>query len=241
MRAFQLFPAAPALPSVVPEYKRVLQQVGWLFAVYAAAQVLWPMIATSFNDTPLRDTKFSFPIVTLILGILLLQGSLRAASMARWFLVFGVAGAITHGVIQIFTSPIELSLAYLRFQPFATLQEFVFDAAMFLAQCWIVVQLGSASVAAAREMAGKQIRDMRVPSAAGVLLSLALSFYALGLMNGEGGARAKELAAEQVGPSYSLHVTSISTKSSLGERTTNAQVVAWNGYEVKNVKVAWSR
>jgi hypothetical protein len=58
-------------------------------------------------------------------------------------------------------------------------------------------------------------------------------------LSGETADRAKREAAKEVGPGFSLHVTTLSINESGRHKSVLAMVAAWNDKEVRDIWVHW--
>jgi hypothetical protein len=185
----------------------------------------------------------SFNIFAVVAGIFLLRGSLRAASIVRWFAVFMLAVSATVLLVCPLIQPPGLILTYLRLNsgmPFVALALMVCVPILLL--CWVVMELGRESVKCALAGAGRKQRDMRIPAAMGVglviIIAMAIIFMATSFSS-ESVSRAKFLAEQQVGSGYRLHMKSLN-KVKKSERTFVFGVVtAWSDNEIRNILVQW--
>ncbi len=180
----------------------------------------------------------SFNIFAVIAGIFLLRGSLRAASIVRWFATFMLACLALVAALP-FMQPIDLTLTQLRLNPGASFATVLFIAVVVVLLSWLVRALGAESIQTARAAAGRKRRDMRIPVALGVGLAAVGGVFMVLLLGGESADRAKSIAEQQVGPGYRFHVSSLNiTKTSQGTFVSGV-VTAWNDEEIKNVPVQW--
>ncbi len=181
----------------------------------------------------------SFNIFAVIAGIFLLRGSLRAASLVRWFAVFMLAGFLTFVVAWPFMQPIGLTLTQVRLSPGFAIAVAALAVLLFVLLFWVSRELGREPVQAARAAAGRKVRDMRIPAAIGVVVVALMVAFMWILLRGETAARARSVAEQQLGPGYRYHVSSLNiSKSSQGTFVAGV-VTAWNEKEIRKVPVRW--
>ena len=102
----------------------------------------------------------SFNIFAVWLGILLIRGSLWAASVVRFFCAFFLASGIGLIAIFPFLQPISLTLAEVRhISPFTVVLPLLLLALPF----WIARELNREPVLAALQASGKSISPLLVP------------------------------------------------------------------------------
>lgn len=181
----------------------------------------------------------SFNIFAVVAGIFLLRGSLRAASIVRWFAVFILTAFVAFLVAWPFMQPFALTLTQVRLNPGMSFITFVFVAFLLTLLAWLIRELGREPVMAARASAGKKQRNMRIPIAVGVGLVIVMGIF-MTLLLGSGWAdRAKDIAAQQVGPGYRFHVNSLNIARSNQTTSVSGVVIAWNDNEILHLPVQW--
>ena len=182
----------------------------------------------------------SLNVFAVVAGVFLVRGSLAAAGLVRWFSAFLLAGLCALALAWPVVQPFDLTLTQIRLDPTAAALSALVLVALGCLFLWLQRQLGRPPVLAAAEAAGKKVRSMRLPVAAGagivVLLAAALPFT----LGGESAARAKAVAQEQLGTGFKYHVSSLSVASTGTGTAVSARVTAWNGNEVRVVPVEWS-
>jgi hypothetical protein len=147
----------------------------------------------------------SFNIFAVVAGIFLLRGSLRAASLVRWFAVFILAGVLSLLIALPFLQPLDLTLTQVRLDPVAFLGTVVIGAFALCLLLWVSRELGRQPIQAALASAGIKRRDMRIPAAAGVGLVVVLGIFLMALLQLSGSAEhAKSMAEQQVGATVSM-------------------------------------
>lgn len=181
----------------------------------------------------------SLSIFAVFAGIFIMRGSLRAASLVRWFSVFMLAGAVALLIAWPFMQPFSLTLTQLRLNPAESIEKVMFIAFVLGLLVWLIRELGREPVMAARAAAGRKQRDMRIPVAAGVGIAVVMGIFMASLLGGESADRAKSLAEQQVGSGYRLHVSSLKiTKNNQGTFVYGV-VTAWNDSEIRSLPVHW--
>lgn len=181
----------------------------------------------------------SLNIFAVIAGFFLLRGSLRAASIVRWFAVFLLACFLALLVAWPFMQPIDLTLTEVHLRPLSAAAAAGVTTMVFALLFWLFRELGRAPILEARAAAGRKVRDMRMPAAAGVGLVAALAASMVLLLGGESASKAREMAEQQLGSTYRYHVSSLKiAKNSQGTFVAGV-VTAWKADEVRHVPVEW--
>lgn len=180
-----------------------------------------------------------FNLAAVMGGILLLRGSLLAASVVRWMASFLLAGGVALLLALPMMQPFSLTFAQLRLNQGPSLPTVALVAVAVLLLAWLVWQLGRAPVRAARQRAGLTSRDMRIPALAGVGLVVALGVFLTTMRVGATANRAKIMAEQKVGPGYRFHIQSLST--SRGDKGTSVVgvVTAWKEDDIQRIPVQW--
>jgi len=181
----------------------------------------------------------SFNIFAVIAGIFLLRGSLRAASIVRWFAVFMLAAFVALLIAWPFMQPFALTLTQIRLNPGTSFATFAFMAFVLGLLVWLIRELGREPVMVARANTERKQRDMRIPAAAGVGLVIAMCIFLVLFLGGESAGRAKSMAEQQVGPGYRLHVSSLNIAKNNQGTFVSGVVTAWNDSEIRNIPVHW--
>jgi hypothetical protein len=181
----------------------------------------------------------SFNIFAVVAGIFLLRGSLRAASVVRWFAAFMLAGFSALLLAWPFFQPIDLTLTQIRVSPLSTAASVGVTALVIVLLFWLYRELGQSPVLQARAVAGRKARDMRVPAAAGVGLVAMLGVLMALLLGGESASKAQAMAEQQLGSAYRYHVSSLNIAKNNRGTFVAGVVTAWNEKEIRNVPVKW--
>lgn len=180
-----------------------------------------------------------FNLFAVASGILLLRGSLLAASVVRWMASFMLAGSVALLLALPVMQPFSLTFTQLRLNQGPSLGTVALTAAVVVLLAWLVWQLGRAPIAAARERAGLRQRDMRIPALVGLVPVVALGVFLASMRIGATANNAKIMAEQQVGPGYRFHISSLS--SSRGDKGTSVVgvVTAWKEDDIQRIPVRW--
>jgi hypothetical protein len=183
----------------------------------------------------------SFNIFSVIAGIFLITGSLRAVSIVRWFAAFFLSAFISVLLALPLLQPISLTLVEMRLNPpSSSAAALALVAGALLLFWWIIRELNREPVNAAREAAGIRIHRRRwLPIVLGVGLVGVVLIFSHVLSNGSSAERAKQIAHAQLGPGYNYHVTQINIATKNGHTVVSAVVTAWTATEVRQIPVHW--
>lgn len=181
----------------------------------------------------------SLNIFAVVAGLFLLRGSLRAASLVRWFAVFLLSCLFTLLFVWPFVQPIDLTLTEVRLNPLSAIASLGILILVTALLVWLCLQLGNALVLQAQATAGLKVRDMRVPVASGSGLVLLLAISLPLLLGGESATKAKSIAEQQLGSSYRYHVSSLTVAKNAQGTFISGTVTAWNEKEVRSVPINW--
>ncbi len=181
----------------------------------------------------------SFNLIAVIAGIFLLRGSVRAASIVRWFAVFMLAGFLTLVFAWPFLQPIDLTLTQVRLNPLSAVASLGVISVLLALLFWLYRELGQASIQAACAAAGRKDRDMRIPAAAGVGVVVLLAIFMAILLGSELVSKAKSMAEQQLGATYRYHVSSLNIMTNGQSTFVTGVVTAWNEKEIRQVPVKW--
>lgn len=181
----------------------------------------------------------SLNIFAVIAGVFLIRGSLRAASLVRWFALFFVAASVSVVAVSPLLQPLDLIITHMQVDPTAFLGSFGLLAIALVLFAWLARELGSAPVRSARAAAGRPVRSSRIPSALGVALALVLAVTSFFVQRSESAARAVEEARSQLGSEYRYHVSSLHHRSTGQGKVVSGVVTAWKSGTVKDLPFLW--
>lgn len=219
-------------------YHRILRRVGWV--LLAVALVDAAVLAGCMKFGVPYSTSV-FPAATLF-GIFLLRGSLRAASVLRWLAVFLLAVCATELLLFPLLAPLDLWLTTLRLQPGKMIPPAVMLLGLPLLSVWLIRELGREPVQAARDVAGRKRRDLRIPAALGTLTVaglFAVIYFWFG-SSSAAGAKARALAEQKLGHGYRYHVDWLKYERHDDKTSVFAWVTAWNDREIIRGPISWS-
>jgi len=214
------------------DFRVILKRVGLAWVAFGLADIGFMIYSIAHG----QSYSSSFNIFAVIVGIFLIRGSLGATTLVTWLSAFMLAGFIGIILIFPFLQPIGLLVVQAKLNPVASAVIWLMAIAVLALLGWSYKQLRSPSVLEARKASG---RTTAIPKAAIALGMVLVAFLAtmLGMtLNGATGAKAVELARQQLGPGYKYSTQSFST----GGGHTSAIVVAYNDNEIRYVPVEWS-
>ncbi|HEX7028377.1 MAG TPA: hypothetical protein VF268_14140 [Gammaproteobacteria bacterium] len=177
----------------------------------------------------------SFNIFAVIVGALLVKGSIKTARVARWFSAFFVIAFISMFFLFPIIMPLQLLVTQIKLNPAVMLGSYAFSIIFIGVLIWLYKQLSNPSALAKLEQAGYEIGKPKTA------LYAALGIIVLGgvifgfLFNSESSEKAKALAKEKLGDNYKYHISSLNMSGNKG----SAVVTAYNSSEIKNVSVSW--
>lgn len=219
-----------------PAHRAILRMTGKVLFVIGLVDIA-VMIYCITNSISYSSSLNIFAVVA---GFFLLRGSLRAASVVRWFAVFSLAGACALVLAWPFMQPFSLTLTQIRLNPLATLAFVALLVATLLLLFWVQRQLGKPPIVAAIQAAGGKVRDMRLPTAMGAAIVALLATVVPFALSGVSGNKAESMVQQQLGAGYQYHVSSLNVSTSGQGKYVRATVTAWNEREVRTVPVEWS-
>lgn len=217
------------------QYTPILKRAGGVLLVVGLIDIA-VMIYCIVNGISYSS---SFNIFAVIAGIFLLRGSLRAASVVRWFAVLMLAAFVALLIAWPFMQPLGLTLTQLRLNPGGSIATVALMAFVLGLLFWLARELGQEPIQTARASAGRKQRDMRIPAALGVALVVFMGFFLALLLGGESAERAKSMAKQQVGPGYRFHVSSLNLVKNNQGTYVSGVVTAWNEKDIRSIPVQW--
>ena len=186
----------------------------------------------------------SFNIFTVIAGIFLIRGSLRAARIISLFLAFFISAFIALLIAVPFLLPLDLLYTHIRLATASVSVGIIFISAVMVLLVWAYRKLTSPPVCAAMDDAEINYTSFwRKPARGfwyGGCLALSLLIFFSVFMSGITSDEAKRKATVEVGTGYKFHVKSLSVSSGTGGKHVHAVITAYNDTEIKDVIVKWS-
>ena len=216
-------------------YLPILKRVGRVLLIVGVVDIV-VMLYCIRNQISYSS---SFNIFAIIGGLLLLRGSLRAASFIRWvaLLMLGATGVLL--VVWPFSQPLDLTYTQIRLNFRDIFNTSLFFLCTVCLLAWVAKELGREPILAARKIAGKKFRPARTPNLIGIGLVVIATVATKIFLSGEAAKKAKLMASQRFGSGYQFHVNSLNfTKNSQGTFVTSV-VTAWNESEIRNIPVSW--
>jgi hypothetical protein len=216
-------------------YRAILKRAGLVLVVIGLLDIAY-MIYCIVNK---MSYSSSFNLFAVIAGILLMRGSLRAASAVRWFSAFFLAACISVLFAWPAIQPMSLTVARIRLHPGGFAGGAVLLASALGLLYWVIRELGREAVQVASAAAGIKRRNMRIPLACGLALVAVAGICMNLLLSGDSAARAISMASKEIGPGYLLHVSSLSIAEHGEKKTVSGVVTAWNKQEIREIPFHW--
>jgi hypothetical protein len=216
-------------------YEPVLKRVGVVLIVVGAVDIAAMIFAALHN----QSYSSSLSVFAIVAGVFLFRGSLRGASIVRWFAVFLSTAMIGTILCFPFIQPVGLTLTQIKVWPALCTLLLLAGILVLAVGIWTACELSRASILAAQRSAGIKVRSWRLAVLAGVALVVVLIGALTFFLNGETAAHAKQLAAAQLGPGYNYCVRQLNVSMSKGHTAASAVVWAWNDREVRQIPVHW--
>lgn len=218
------------------DHDNILKNVGRVLIAIGLVDIA-VMIYCIINSMAYSSSLNIFAVVG---GIFLMRGSLRAATVVRWFSMFLLAGFLVLPMAWPFIQPLDLTLTQIRLNPWGSIATGVMVVFLLVLLFWVMRQLGHKSVREAQVSAGRRLGSLYMPAVAGVGMVVALVVFLRILLGGATAERAKLMVEQKLGPNYRYHVSSLNIQKNTQGTFVNGVVVAWNETEVKNFPVQWA-
>lgn len=181
----------------------------------------------------------SLNVFAVVAGVLLMRGSLAAAGLVRLLSVFFLSALCALALVFPIMQPLDLTRTQARLNPLLGVATALLLVAVGCLFFWLQRQLSEPLVLSAIASAGKKVRSMWLPAAAGVALVGVLAIVVPLGLSGDSGARAIAVAQAQLGSGYKFHVSSLRVSKTNSGTSVAARVTAWNHSEVRMVPVEW--
>ena len=217
-------------------YKIVLRKVGLILIIVGVIDI-GVMI---YSIASRMDYMSSFNIFTVIGGIFLLNGNLRASQIVSWFSAFFLSALIGFLIMESVITPFPLLLAYLKNQTNLVIIIFLVVLAILGLLIWVYRSLTSEPIRAAIDEKGLKRRNSSYGLVTGLLLVIIVIALTFPVLYGDGAKKAKQMAAHQVGDGYRFHISSINISLDQHVKHVIATVTAYNDKEIKDIDVEWT-
>jgi len=180
-------------------------------------------------------------IFAVIAGIVLLNGSLKAARIVSLLAALFIATFTGVMLSLCWLFPLDLAVSYLRIRTLTTIVAISAAAALLIAVVWIYRTLTSPPIRIAMNRAEVNHTSFwRRPSLGFWVGSCLALFFLISesfLIDAEINQKARQRAAAQIGPGYNFHVTSLITPPD--GKFGRALITAYNDKEIKDIVVEW--
>lgn len=213
----------------------VLRSTGAVVAVAGVVQALLVMA-----HAPAGTFHLQFANANILFGLLIACGGLRAVSAVRWLAWFCLMPAALLLLAGVVLQPLGLLVAQARFTPAAFMSELAVQLLSLVLLLFMLRQLGSAPLQAARAAQGRKVRDMRLPLVLGGVLAVAVAGLQAGAMRSADAQHAVRLAAAEMGPGYDYFASHIQFQFGADNRVL-ARVQLWNDRELREIPVQWRK
>jgi hypothetical protein len=216
-------------------YRGILKRVGAVLVVIGLIDIA-VMIYCIVNRISYSS---SFNIFSVIAGMLLMRGGLKTAVAVRWFVTIMLSSFVTLLLAWPIIQPLGLTITQIRLNAGGFTAGMAFIALVLGLLFWVIRELGREPIRAARDATGLKRRDMRLPLALGIGFVVVGGIVVHVFLGGESGERAKSMAEKEVGPGYTLHVSSLRIVESQRAKSVSGVVTAWNDKEIREIPVHW--
>lgn len=213
------------------DHRPVLKRIGLVLVVVGVLDIAYMIYCVSQG----QSYSSSFNIFSVIAGIFLLRGNLKAVRFITWFSAFALTGFAGALLLFPFQKPLDLWATELRLHPVGTSASVLFGVAAVALLAWVYTQLRTPIVVEARMAAGQKAAPPKLAFALGASLVLGLAIMVPLTLGGESGVKAIEVAKAKHGASYQYQVTGLHWA---GEHI-YATLTAYNEHEIKSVQVEW--
>ena len=214
------------------DYRMILKKVGLAWVAFGLADIAFMIYSIAHG----QSYSSSFNIFAVVAGIFLIRGSLGTTTLVTWFSAFALTGFIGVLLVFPFLQPMGLLVVQAKLDPVGSAILWLMVIVVLVLLGWSYKQLRSLPVLEARKASGRTTAMPKLAIGSGIALVAFLATMLNMTINGATGAKAVELARQQVGPGYKYFTQSFST----GGGHTRAIVAAYNDNEIKYVPVEWS-
>lgn len=177
----------------------------------------------------------SHGLFIVVLGILLLKGSLRIVPIITWIAAFGISNFSTDLILLPFLHPVALWVTQFRLNPVELSLSILVKIIAIALCCWLYKQLRAASVVSASLRSGNSASTPKLAFMIGVAIAILLASLLHFTRSSAAGVQAVELARSQYGDNYKYHLTAMSQSNG----NVFARLIAYNENDIKPVWVEW--
>lgn len=222
--------------AAAPAYRPILQRTGMVLLVVGVIDI-GVMFYCIANDIGYAS---SLNVFAAVAGIFMMRGSLRTASNVHGFAAMLLMALMASLLALPFFQPLDLTMTYVRLNPFTALTAVLFALAFAGLAGWVTRELGRPVVQEAIAAAGVKQRRIGYNALIGLVIVVLGVVFVTAMHTGESATRARDMAQKQLGPGYHYHVTSLSMTGDGSRTNVSAQVTAWKHDEIRTVPVSWS-
>lgn len=213
----------------------LLRTTGAVVVLAGLAQAFLAM-----KTAPAGSFHLQFANLNIVFGLLIAMGSMRVVSAVRWLAWFSLMPAALLLLAGVLLQPFGLLVAQMRFIPAALMTELGMQLLSLVIVLFMLRQLGSMPVQAARARQGRKVRDMRVPLVLGGVVALALAGLQATALHSAAAKHAVHLAAVEMGPGYEYFASHMNFHFGAEQRV-HARVQLWNDRELREIPVQWRK
>jgi hypothetical protein len=214
-------------------YRAILKRVGIVLITVGILDIAYVVYCISQG----QSYSSFFNILSVVAGVFLFRGSLRAVPIVRWFAAFMLSNFVSELIVLPFLQPAELWVIQFRLDPIALCRQLLLIITLIGLHSWIYTQLRAAPVVSASYNSGHSASTGKLA----FILGVALLVLPVGMMHfisgGAAGAKAVELARAKYGQDYKYHLTGMSWSNG----SVQVSLTAYNEQEIKRVQVEWQQ
>jgi hypothetical protein len=219
-------------------YRAILKQVGIVSIALGILDLMYMVyrVSTDWSHSPNRS--YSSPsILIVVVGIYLMQGSLRTANIVRWIAAFWIANSIGSILMRSCSTPFALLTLEFRLDPQGFSMWYLSRIVETAVTYWMYRQLSAEPVISASLNSGHAVSIPKQAFFLGAGLTVLMPILSYITVDGALGKKAVNLARAKYGAGYKYHVTALNRSRSMSRETVSANIAAYNDREIKTVRV----
>ncbi len=215
------------------KYKRILRQVGLVLVLVGLADIGW-MAYCLANGISYSS---SFNVFTVIAGVFLLAGSLKATRFVTWCTAFYLTAFGATVLLWPLVEPLDLLIVRTRLNPTGIALSFALGLPVVAVLLWVYRRLRSEAVLHALEESKLKSAPPRSAFAGAIVLVAIVIAIVASVLNGESAQEAIKRTREKLGPDYEYHVNSIYFAGD----DVSARVIAYTSKSIEVVEIEWEQ
>ncbi|HBE18322.1 MAG TPA: hypothetical protein DEG17_17825 [Cyanobacteria bacterium UBA11149] len=226
------------------DHRTILKQAGIVLIALGILDIAYFCYYISQDQIYSLDWKLapsrpftSHGLFIVVLGILLLKGSLRIVPIITWIAAFGISNFSTDLILLPVLSPLTLWTTQFRLNPVEFSLSILVKIIEIALCCWIYAQLRTAPVVSASLRYGNSTSTPKLAFMIGIALPLLLASIMGFTRSSAAGVKAVDLARLQYGDNYQYHLTGMMWSNG----NVFAHLIAYNENEIKPVRVEWQQ